>query len=135
VWNRTTKPNTPGGRSEQIQCTSDIGIDVRHGVVGLRGKGLQYATIRKLRQPRLDGIVEPQLAPLDQNHRRHGSNRLGDRSDAKDRVALHGGRMAEPHRTERLHMHVVMTADERNEAGHLLTFDVPGQHLMHSLEP
>jgi hypothetical protein len=36
---------------------------------------------------------------------------------------------------ERLHMHVIMTADERNEAGHLLTFDVPGQHLMHWLEP
>jgi hypothetical protein len=32
-------------------------------------------------------------------------------------------------------MHVIMTADKRNEAGHLLTFDVPGQRLMHWLEP
>jgi hypothetical protein len=42
----------------------------RHGVVGLRGQG--------------HGIVESQLAFLDQNNRRNGRDGLGDRSDAKD---------------------------------------------------
>src|SRR5215813_9791705 len=57
------------------------------------------------------------------------------RKDTKDRVALHRRRMAERHCAERLHVKVVMTADERDESGHLFTFDVSGQHLTHSFEP
>jgi hypothetical protein len=32
-------------------------------------------------------------------------------------------------------MDVVMMADQRNQAWNLLTFNVRGQHLMHSLKP
>ena len=32
-------------------------------------------------------------------------------------------------------MNVVMAADERDEPGHLFTFDVSGQHVMYSPEP
>ena len=88
----------------------------RHRVIELRGDGLQHAAIRKFRQPRLDRFVEPQLAFLDQNHRRNGGDGFRDRSDAKDRVALHRRRMVKRQRAERLHMNVVMMTDERNEA-------------------
>jgi hypothetical protein len=32
-------------------------------------------------------------------------------------------------------MNVVMMIDQRNEPGHLFTFDISRQYLMHSLEP
>jgi hypothetical protein len=36
---------------------------------------------------------------------------------------------------ERLHMNVVMTADERDEPRHVFTLDVSGQNLVHSVDP
>jgi hypothetical protein len=43
-------------------------------------------------------FVEPQLAFLDQDHCRNRGDGLGDRSDAKDRVAFHRRRIAEVER-------------------------------------
>ena len=39
-----------------------------YSVVQFRGDGPEHPTIGKLRQPRLDGIVQAQLTVLDQNH-------------------------------------------------------------------
>ncbi len=104
-------------------------------VVGLRGDRFEHATARKFRQPRLHGFIEPQLALLDQNHGGNGGDRLGERSDAKDRVALHRRRIAKRQGAERLDMYVIMMTDQRDDPGNLLALDISRQHLMHSLEP
>jgi hypothetical protein len=58
-----------------------------------------------------------------------------ERSDAKDRVALHRRRIADRQGAKSLHMNVVVMADESNQSRHLFTFDVSRQHLVHSPKP
>jgi len=95
----------------------------------------QHAAVAELGQPRLDRFVEPQPAVFHQDHRRGRGDGLGDRGDAEDGVAPHGRRIVERQRAELLHVDVVIAADERDEPGHLLAFDVAGQDSAHPLEP
>ena len=56
----------------------------------------EHAPVRQLGKQVVDRVVEPQPALLDEDHRRHGRDRLGHRRDAEDAVAarrlgsLHG---------------------------------------------
>ena len=61
----------------------------RHGVVDRAFEAFQHAPVGKLGQQSVDGIVEAQLALLDQDHRRGRRHRLGHGGDAEDRVAPH----------------------------------------------
>jgi hypothetical protein len=74
-----------------------------HRVIELRGDRFEDAAICKLRRPRLDRIVDSQLAFLNENHCRNCGDGFPDRSDAGERVALHQRGLAERHRAQRLH--------------------------------
>jgi len=60
-------------------------------------------------------IVEPQLTVLHENHGPTAVMGFCDRSDAKDRVGASWAPIAERHCAERLHMHIVLMTDQRNQ--------------------
>src|SRR5581483_316662 len=106
----------------------------RYSIIEIRGNGFEHTTMCQLWQPGFNRIVEPYLAFLDQNHGCNGCNELGDRSNAKDRVALHRGRITERQGPQRFYMDIVMMTDERHESRYLLTLEISRQHLMHALQ-
>ncbi len=59
-----------------------------HGVVQRAVDVLEHLAVGQFGQQAVDRLVPPQLALLDQDHRRHGGDRLGHRGDAEDRVPL-----------------------------------------------
>ena len=83
------KPMRKVSRSRRV-----IGRLRRHGVVERPVEPLQHPAVGELGQQPIDRLVQPQLALLDQDHRRHRRDRLGHRGDAEDRVAPH--RVAPP---------------------------------------
>jgi hypothetical protein len=104
----------------------------RHGVVERAVDALQDLAVGELRQPGVDRIIEAQLCLLDEHHRGRGGDRLGDRSDAENRVAPHRVLAAERLHADRLDMRLAAPADERDEAGHPAALDMAGHDLAHA---
>ena len=89
------KPSRNESRSSTV-----IGRSAGDGVVERRADRRQHPAIGQLRQVRVDAVVEAQHAVVDEHHRQHGDDRLGDRGDAEDRVALQRRRVVDARRPE-----------------------------------
>ncbi len=105
------------------------------GVVERPVELFQHPAVGQLGQYRVDRIVQPQLAFLDEDHRRAGGDRLCHRGDAENRVALDRIAAVERFRAERLDMGLTAAADQRDKTGHLPALDEPSHHLPQTAEP
>ena len=95
----------------------------RNRVVERAVDALQDPAIGKLRQERVDRIVERELAFVDQDHRRSRGERLADRGDAEDRVAPHRRLARQILHAGGRDMGLAVPADQGHNAG--------GQALFH----
>ena len=106
-----------------------------HRVVEGAVDAAQHPAVGQLGQPPVDGIVQPQLCLLDEDHGGGGRDGLGHRSDAENGVAPHrrGGREVLP--ADRLHVNFVVPAQQRDHAGHLAAIDIAPHDVRHAAEP
>jgi hypothetical protein len=133
-WAETPLPchRTAEAHAKRRQIAKGNRTPGRHGIVPLRGQDLSTWRFASSGSHISIDSSSRNLHSSTRIIAATGRNKLGERSDAKDRVTPHWRRMGERHGTERLHMNVIMMTDERNQPGHLFTFDVSRQHLMHS---
>ena len=79
--------------------------------------------VGQLGKPRVDRLIQSQLALFDEHHRRRGEDRLGHRGDAKQRVAAHGLGAAERLEADGVDVHVVTLSDQAHHSGHFAVLD------------
>jgi hypothetical protein len=106
-----------------------------HRVVQLAVDGPQDLPVRELRQEGVDGVVEPQRAFLDENHRRHRRDRLRHRGQAKNRIAPHRRRAVERQGADCVDVLGAPAADERDEAGQSTAVHVATQDVVYPRQP
>ena len=106
------------------------------GTVSSSGRvgAAQDAAVGELPEQPLDGIVEAQDAFLDEDHRRGGDDGLRHRGDPEDAVALHR-RAPDREASDHIDVHLAAAGHQRDQAGHVAGFDVPGQHLAQPPQP
>ena len=117
---------------------------VAHGDRPVRGHGLverpvellQHLAVGELGHQSIDGLVEPQLALLHEDHRRRRGDGLGHRGDPEDRVAPRSGSLPPRRlRADRVDVDRSPPADQRDDPGDLVALDVAGHHVVHTAEP
>jgi hypothetical protein len=106
----------------------------RHRVVDPGFDRAQHLAVGEFGQPTVDGIVEPEPAFLDQDHRGDGRHRLGHRCDPEDGITLHR-RAVERHAAEDIDMDLAAAADQRHDARHVARTNMVRQHFVHTSEP
>ena len=87
-----------------------------HGVVELGVDRAQHAAVGELRQQLVDRLLQPQQALVDQRQRRRRGDRLGQRGDPEDRVALQRRVVAERRRADGVDVQLVAVGDERDQS-------------------
>jgi hypothetical protein len=122
-------------RSERQKIPQGDRAHRRHRVVELAVDRAQDPTVRELRQPFIDGIVQPEFALLDEDHRGDCSDRLRHRGQAEDRVAPHRCRAVERQPTDRINVLRTPPADERDETRQAATVDVALQDVVQPRQP
>ncbi len=90
-----------------------------HGVVQRAVDVLEHLAVGQFRQQAVDRLVQPQLALLDQDHRRHGGDRLGHRGDAEDRVPLERVVLAQVLVPDHVHHRLAAAMDHGDDPGDL----------------
>jgi hypothetical protein len=105
-----------------------------HRVVDRPLDPAQDPAVRQLGQQPVHRVVEPQPAFLHQDHGRRGRDRLGHRGDAEDRVAPHRLAAVGPP-ADRLDVHLVPPAHQRDEPGDVAALHVGGHDVPHPPEP
>jgi hypothetical protein len=107
----------------------------RDGVVERAVDRAQHLAVGQLRQPAVDGIVEPQLRLLDQDHRGRCGDRFCERGDAEDGVAAHRIAVAGRLQADRIDMSLAAPAHERDQARHLAARDMAEHAVAHARKP
>ena len=111
----------------------------RHGVVEWCVEAAEHAAIGELRENLVDRCVELQHTVVDEDHRRRGSDRFGQRRDPEDRVSLQRCVVVDGLGADHVDVHVipvsVVAGDEGDEPRHLARLDVPGQAVVQPLQP
>ena len=123
----------PHAKREQV--TQRQRPDCRHGVIQWPVYPPQHAAVRQLRQQPVDGLIEPELALLNQDHCGHGRNRLGHRCDAEDRVAPDRIAPVPILAADGIHVRLAMPAEQRHNACHLAPLDMTCKDIVHAVEP
>ena len=95
----------------------------------------QHLAVGELRQQRVDWIVEPELALLDEDQRRHRSHRLGHRGDAKDAVAAHRLGLATGEVPGDAELDIVATSRQPRHARDRVLLGMAGHHVTQSRDP
>jgi hypothetical protein len=96
----------------------------RHRVVERPVDALQDTPVGQFGQERLHRIVRSEHAVVDQHHGARGTDRLGDRRDAKDGVSSERRRIVEGERAEHFDVHVTPPRDQRHQTGDVTALDV-----------
>ena len=91
---------------------------------------LQDLAVGELRKEPVDGLINCELAVLDEHHRGRGEDRLGHRCDAKDGVAAHRLVTVKRHHAHRVDVHVLITSDQSDHPGELALRDASGHGIV-----
>jgi hypothetical protein len=123
----------PHAEREQV---ADGNRSVRgHRVVERPVEPLQHLAGGQLGKPPIHRIAEPQLAFLDQDHSRRGRDRLGQRRDAKDRVAPDRVAAADHLHADRIDVHFAPPTYQHDDTAHLSALDIARHDVAHAVEP
>ena len=122
----------PGAERQQV-AQGDRALR-GHGVVERRVEPRQHAAIRELGQERIDRLVEPEHALLDEDQRRHGRHRLRHRGDPEDGVARHRVARAQRLQAERVDARLAAPVEQRDEPGDSAALHVPRQDVTHAAQ-
>ncbi len=106
-----------------------------HRVVDRPLEPAQDPAVGQLGQQPVHRLVEPQPALLHKDQGRDGRDRLGHGGDAEDRVALHRPPTVGRGAAERLDVHLVAAAHQRDDPRHGAALHVTGHHVAHAPEP
>ena len=87
-------------------------------------QGAQDPRCGEFGQPSLHRIVEGHGPVLDEQHRRHAGDRLGDRRDAEDGVTPDGFGITEGLVPDRRDVYVATPGHESNQPGQVASLDV-----------
>src|SRR5205823_3592141 len=120
---------------ERQQIAHDDRPRRRHGIVEGRVDSLQHFAVGQLGQQPIDRVAQPQLAFFDQDHRRRGRDRLGQRRDAEDRVAPHRLATTDRLHADRVDMHLTAPAHQRDQARHFAALDIARHDVAHVAKP
>lgn len=107
----------------------------RHCILQRAFERAQDVAVSQLRQPAVDWIVQAEPAFLDQDHRRRGHDRLGQRGDAEDGVAPHRIAAADRFHADGIDMDLAAPAEQRDETRHLAARHMAEHDLAHVGEP
>ncbi len=111
----------------------------RHGVVEWSVEAAEHASIGELGEELVHRAAQLEHPVLDEDHRRGGRDRLGQRGDPEDRVALERCVVVDRLGADHVDVHVVLgtvvAGDERDEPRHLARLDVPGHAVVQPLQP
>ena len=98
------------------------------------GRWAGTVSVGKLGQEPIDRLVEAHDALLEQDHRRHGGDRLGHRRDAEDRVAPHRTATINGGHADHIDVCLAPPAHDRDDAGRGATVDVARQDVVEAGE-
>ena len=105
----------------------------RHGRAVERAASVdQHLAVGELGQQRVDGIVEPELALLDEDQRGDRRDRLGHRGDAEDAVAAHRLGLATSEVPGDAELDIVAARRQPRHAPHGVLFDMSCHHVPQS---
>ena len=126
-WPRRTRGEHLGRQAEaereREQIASRDRARRRHGLLQTAVGAFQHLAIGQFGEQPVDRVVDPQQSFLDHRERRRRGDRLGDRRDPEQRVALYRW-PTDAQVAERLDEYLFTVGHQRDEPGHAFVADV-----------